>query len=97
MSGNGHGKPTTIYQIMAEHDALHPDLRFLSCYAVTKWAADGIDLLYGRALMMGAGPRTAVAYVAERLEEAQAKFTRRDYGPTHPEASPSRPRQKSHQ
>lgn len=86
MSGNGHGKQTTIDQIMAEHDALHPDLRFLSCYAVTKWSGDSIDYLYGRALMLGASHRRAVVYVAARLEEKQASFTRRDYGLTHPEA-----------
>lgn len=96
--GNGYGNHrSTRDKIMAEHDALDPDLRFLSCNAVANWSPATFDSHYCRQRIMGKSHRAAVQFVAQRITDWEAEDTLKDYGPTHPEATPSRPRQKQPQ
>ena len=89
--GNGYGNhESTRERIMATHDALDPNLRFLSCNTVANWAPAQFDHEYARARLMGQSHRSAVQYVARRITAYEADDTLRDYGPTHPEALPSR-------
>lgn len=79
MSSNGWGDHrTTRTQLMAEHDALPPHLRRLSCYTVCKWTADSFT--HGERDL---GLRGIAAYI--RRHEQQDTY--RTYGPTHPEAN----------
>lgn len=87
MSDNGYGTHrTTRARAMAEHDALPPELRRVSCYSVAKWAAECLLEGYNRGLQMGLSRDAAAARVAQRVAEAEWVHTLEAYGPTHPEA-----------
>lgn len=89
MSCNGWGEhATTRERIMAEHDALPAELRFLSCNTVGKWSADSFEQLYDRGCIL-MGPHTAVAFTARMIARMEAEDTLRTYGPAHPESPAS--------
>ena len=87
MSGNGYGTHrSNRYKTMAEHDALPPELRRVSCYSVAKWAAESLLEDYNRGLAMGLSRAAAAARVARLAAEEEQDDTLEAYGPTHPEA-----------
>lgn len=93
MSGNGYGNHTTTRdRLMAEHDQLHPDLRFLSCYTIGKWSADSFERQYHSLRRSGTPHRAAIAKTAAIIAHEEAKDTLHTYGPRHPEALPSKAR-----
>lgn len=90
MKGNGYGNfRSTRERIMAEHDALPAELRFLSCNTDAKWSAETFQSHYDHARAHGLTNRQAVAKVAARISRNEAEDTLRDYGPAHPESPAS--------
>lgn len=87
MAENGYGDHTTSLQkLMAEHDALHPDLRRISCFAVAKWHAGSIVEVYCAARKAGGSHAYALRYAARCIGRCEVEDTLADYGPNHPEA-----------
>jgi hypothetical protein len=96
MGGNGYGEHIgSRAQLMREHDALPPYLRHLSNYAVAKCSAVSIRFAYDQLRAAGRPHAVALAGAARWLAEADAKDTREDYGPHHPEAAPAPVRRKT--